>query len=81
VTCTTGDTFKNGDKISIANVNQVNLMTRNTTSTATAGTKVFTITADATGVASAATLRSTRRSTGPARTTRTSTRCRRTRRR
>lgn len=56
VTCTTNDTFKKGDKISIANVNQVNLMTRNTTSTSSAGTKTFTITADATGVSSAATL-------------------------
>jgi hypothetical protein len=56
VTCTTGDTFKKGDKVSIANVNQANLMTRSTTSTASAGTKVFTLTADATGAASAATL-------------------------
>lgn len=56
VTCTTGDTFKKGDKISIANVNQVNLMTRRTTSVAAAGSKVFTITADVTGAASAATL-------------------------
>ena len=56
VTCTTGDTFKKGDKISIANVNEVNLMTRSTTTTAAAGTKTFTITADATGAASAATL-------------------------
>jgi hypothetical protein len=56
VACTTNDTFKKGDKISIANVNQVNLMTRNTTTTSTAGTKVFTIQADATGVSSAATL-------------------------
>lgn len=56
VTCTTGDTFKAGDKISIANVNQVNLMTRATTSTSSAGTKTFTITADTVGVSSAATL-------------------------
>lgn len=56
VTCTTGDTFKNGDKVSIANTNQLNLMTRNSTSTSSAGTKVFTILADVTGVASAATL-------------------------
>lgn len=56
LTCTTGDTFKNGDKFSIASVNQVNLMTRNTTSTSTAGTKTFTIQADVTGVASAATI-------------------------
>jgi P22 coat protein - gene protein 5 len=56
VTCTTGDTFKKGDKISFANTNQVNLMTRRTTSTATAGTKTFTVQADVTGAASAATL-------------------------
>jgi hypothetical protein len=56
VACTTGDTFKKGDKVSIANVNQVNLMTRATTSTASAGTKTFTITADTTGAGSAATL-------------------------
>lgn len=56
VTCTTNDTFKKGDKFSIANVNQVNLMTRNTTSTASAGTKVFTVLQDTTGVSSAATL-------------------------
>lgn len=56
VTCTTGDTFKKGDKISVANVNQVNLMTRATTTTSSAGTKTFTITADTTGVSSAATL-------------------------
>lgn len=54
--CTTGDTVVKGDKISIANVNQVNLMTRNTTSTSTAGTKTFTVTAPATGVASAMTV-------------------------
>jgi hypothetical protein len=76
VTCTTGDTFKKGDKFSIANVNQVNLMTRNTTTTATAGTKTFTVTADATGVvSSAATLPIYPPIYGPARTTRTSTRC------
>lgn len=56
VTCTTGDTFNQGDKFSIANVNQVNLMTRRTTSTSAAGTKVFTVTAPATGSGSAATL-------------------------
>lgn len=56
VTCTTGDTFKKGDKFSIAAVNQVNLMTRRTTSTSAAGTKTFTILSDATGAASAATL-------------------------
>jgi hypothetical protein len=77
VACTTGDTFKKGDKVSIANVNQVNLMTRATTSTASAGTKTFTITADTTGAAARRPCRSTRRSTGRAATTRTSTRCRR----
>lgn len=56
INCVTGDTFKAGDKFSIANVNQVNQMTRRTTSTSTAGTKVFTITADATGASSTATL-------------------------
>lgn len=56
VTCTTGDTFKKGDKVSVANMNQVNLMTRNTTTTASAGTKTVTITQDTTGVASAAAL-------------------------
>jgi hypothetical protein len=53
---TTGDTVKKGDKVSFANVNQVNMMTRRTTSTSTAGTKTFTITADATAAASAITL-------------------------
>jgi P22 coat protein - gene protein 5 len=56
VVCTTGDTFKKGDKISIANVNEVNLMTRTVTSTATAGTKTFTITAAVTGAGNAAAL-------------------------
>lgn len=56
VACTTGDTFKKGDKFSIANVNQVNLMTRNTTTTASAGSMTFTVTADATGAGSAAAL-------------------------
>lgn len=56
VTCTTGDTFNAGDKFSIANVNQVNLMTRQTTSTSSAGTKTFTVTAAATGASSSATL-------------------------
>lgn len=54
--CTTGDTVKKGDKVAFANVNQVNLMTRRTTSTSTAGTKTFTITADAVGVGSVITL-------------------------
>jgi len=45
---TSGDTFKKGDKFSIAGVNEVNLMTRTVTSTATAGTKTFTVTAPVT---------------------------------
>lgn len=56
VTCTTGDTFKQGDKFTIAAVNEVNLMSRILTTSAAAGTKYFTITADVTGVASAAAL-------------------------
>jgi hypothetical protein len=56
INCTAGDTFKFGDKISIANVNQVNQMTRQTTSTSTAGTKTFTITADVTATGATATL-------------------------
>ncbi len=56
INCTSGDTFKQGDKFAIANVNQVNLMTRNATSTSTVGTKVFTVTADVTATASTATL-------------------------
>jgi hypothetical protein len=53
VTCTTGDTFKKGDKFAIANVLPVHPQTRRTFG---ASTKTFTITADVTGVASAATL-------------------------
>lgn len=53
VTCTTGDTFKNGDKFAIANVLPVNPKTKRTFG---ATTKTFAITADTTGVASAATL-------------------------
>lgn len=53
LTCTTGDTFKQGDKISIASVLPVNPMTRRTYGTAA---KTFTITADATGASSAATI-------------------------
>lgn len=56
INCTSGDTFKQGDKFSIAAVNQVNLMTRRTTSTSSAGTKTFTVTADVTASASTATL-------------------------
>jgi hypothetical protein len=53
VTCTTGDTFKAGDKFGIANVLPVHPQTRRTFGTST---KTFTITAAVTGVASAATL-------------------------
>lgn len=52
VACTTGDTFKKGDKISIAAVNACNFSTRATTGRA----RVFTITQDTVGVASLATL-------------------------
>lgn len=56
VACTTGDTVKQGDKFSVANMNEVNLMTRQPTSTSTAGTKTLTATADATGVGSVMTI-------------------------
>ena len=56
VGCTTGDTFNPGDKFSIADVNQVNQMTRQTTGTSAAGTKTFTVLQPVTGAASAATL-------------------------
>lgn len=53
LTCTTGDTFKKGDKFSVAATLPVNMMTRRTFGT---DAKTFTITADVTGVASAATI-------------------------
>lgn len=53
VACTTGDTFLIGDVISIANVNPVNPMTRRRQGTSA---KTFVVTANATGVASLATL-------------------------
>lgn len=53
LTCTTGDTFKKGDKFSIANVLPVNPMTRRTFGTTA---KTFTITAAVTGASSAATI-------------------------
>lgn len=53
VTCTTGDTFKQGDKFSVASSLPVNPMTRRTFGT---DAKTFTITADATGASSTATL-------------------------
>lgn len=48
ITCTAGDTFKRGDKISILNVNKTNPMTRRIAGKATA--KTFTITQDMTGL-------------------------------
>jgi coat protein Gp5 len=53
LTCTTSDTFKKGDKFSIAAVLPVNPMTRRTYGTSA---KTFTVTADATGASSAATV-------------------------
>ncbi len=53
LTCTTGDTFKHGDKFAIASVLPVNPMTRRTFGTST---KTWTITADVTGASSAATI-------------------------
>lgn len=56
IVCTSGDIFKKGDKFSITNVNEVNLMSRTVNSTATAGTKTFTITTAVTAGSTAATL-------------------------
>jgi hypothetical protein len=56
IICTSGDTFKKGDKFSIANVNEVNLMTRTPNSVAAAGTKTFSITAAVTAAGTTATL-------------------------
>lgn len=56
VTCTNGDTFNAGDKFSIANVNEVNLMTRIPNKTLAAGTKTFTVTSAVTAVGTSATL-------------------------
>jgi hypothetical protein len=53
LTCTTGDTFKKGDKIAIASVLPVHPMTKRAFGTAT---KTFTVTAAATGASSAATV-------------------------
>jgi hypothetical protein len=53
LTCTTGDTFKAGDKISIALVYSVHPVTKRKFGT---DLKTFAITADATGVSSAATV-------------------------
>ena len=54
VACTTGDTFKKGDKFSIANVNFVN--PNSLQMPAGAQVRHFVVTADVTGAASAATL-------------------------
>jgi hypothetical protein len=54
LTCTTGDTFKEGDIIGIASVYPVNPVTRDRTQSAS--TKTVTVAADATGAASAATV-------------------------
>lgn len=54
ITCTTGDTFKKGDVITVANVFAANPQTRRQTTSGT--TKQFVITADATAVASSATV-------------------------
>lgn len=54
VNCTSGDTFKKGDKFGIASTYAVNPMTRRTTTTAT--TKQFTVLEDVTASASTATL-------------------------
>jgi hypothetical protein len=53
ITCTTGNTFKAGDKFAVAAVKPTNPMTRRTYGT---GTKTFTILADVTAAASAATI-------------------------
>lgn len=53
VNCTSGDTWKKGDKIAIANVNPVNLMTRRTYG---AVNRTFTVTADVTATTTTATL-------------------------
>lgn len=53
INCTSGDTFKKGDKVSILNVNPVNPMTRRTYG---ASARTFDITADYTATASTGTL-------------------------
>ncbi len=54
LTCTTGDTFKAGDKFGIASVYPTNPMTRRTTNTSK--TMTVTVLADATGASSTATV-------------------------
>jgi hypothetical protein len=53
---TSGDVWKKGDKFSIANVNELNLMTRTPNSTSTTGTKTFSVTAQVTLAGTAGTL-------------------------
>ena len=53
---TNGDTFKKGDKFSIANVNEVNLMTRSPNSVTAAGTKTFSVLANVTAAGGVATI-------------------------
>ncbi len=62
LTCTTGDTFKAGDKFSIASVLPVHPQTRRTFGTSA---KQFTITADVTGASSTATISFTPPMYGP----------------
>lgn len=52
LTCTTGDTFKQGDVFSIANVNAVNPVSRRSTGSS----QLFVVTANATGASSTATV-------------------------
>jgi hypothetical protein len=52
LTCTTGDTFKKGDVFSVASVNATNPVNRRSTGSS----KLFVVTADATGAGSAATV-------------------------
>jgi hypothetical protein len=61
LTATTGDTFKAGDKINIAGVNEVNVITKASTGTL----KQFTILANVTAAASAATISVTPAIIGP----------------
>jgi hypothetical protein len=53
VNCTSGDTFKAGDKFSIAGTKQVNVMTKQV---ASSGNKTFGVISDVTATASTATL-------------------------
>jgi hypothetical protein len=53
---TSGDVWKKGDKLAIANVNELNLMTRTPNSTSTTGTKTFSVLAPVTLAGTAGTL-------------------------